>query len=315
MQAQRDNDYDGAVLLLAFGGPNNLSEIEPFLKNIFCGRPVPPALVDDVRKRYEMIGGASPLTKITRAQAGALKDCLLRKGRNIDIYWAMRFWHPYISDVLTELEQKGLRRVLYLVMSPYCTPASTGGYDKAVRIWEDSALRHLIAIPATGWHVHPRYLDALIQTIRQGLAAFPAHCREQVPIIFTAHSLPEAQAKNDPYVDRLQETVKTIAERLGRTNYSLAFQSRGRGTDAWLQPGPEQVLEGLAQSGIAEVLLVPVGFVADHLETVYDLDIVLKNKAETMGVHLERSPSLNDNPLLIEALAETVLDSLKHSLL
>ncbi len=306
MQHKLDNEHV-AVLLLAFGGPDALSDVEPFLRNIFSGRPLPPSLVKGVRKRYQVIGGASPLTKITMQQARALKDRLKRAGRDLEISVGMRYWHPFISDVLTNMEERGIKKVLYLIMSPYCTPASTGDYDKVVRSWQDRTVRRMVPIPVTGWHTHPRYLDAVVRNIRLGLESFPHHRREQAHIIFTAHSLMIAHINHDPYVDQLRASVSEMVQRLRTKRYHLAFQSQGRGNDTWLQPHPEQILERLAHSGIREVLIAPVGFVADNLETLYDLDIVLKKHAELLGIQLQRAPSLNDAPLFIEALADTIL--------
>lgn len=314
MQKRSFSHPQTGILLLAFGGPRSLDEVEPFLNNIFSGHPLTPSLIDQVRTRYQRIGGKSPLLEITERQARSLENHLRKGGHRIDVHIGMRHWHPYIHESLKAMAEKGMKKVLCLIMSPYSSRATAKGYHDAVHEAIMDLEKEMGAYFASSWHTHPLYLEAVTKTVEEGLAQFPPHRQRYVPIIFSAHGLPENLVKNDPYVDHINATISGIMERFKGNTWYLAFQSRGRGKGKWLSPAIEEGLEIVAQSGMKEVLITPLSFVADHLETLYDLDLVLREKAEALGLQFQRASALNDHPKFIEALTDIVSKSIDQKL-
>jgi ferrochelatase len=218
----------------------------------------------------------------------------------------MKHWSPSIHDALKALNEKGAKRVVCLIMTPFSTEATVAGYRVAIehRITDTMEVYY---VPS--WHTNPFYLDAAIDKVKEGLALFPHHRQPHVHMVFTAHSLPLAAVENDPYVDQIKTTIGKVMQQFSDHDWSLAFQSQGKKGGPWLSPNVEGVLENMARMGKKEALVIPLGFVADHLETLYDLDIALKAKAHGLGFVLRRSPSLNDSPKFIEALADISLTS------
>jgi len=298
------------IILLAFGGPDSLDDVEPFLKNVLSGRPVLPSFVDEVRERYRLIGGRSPLLEITKRQAHALHVRLLKAQQPIEVYVGMRHWHPYIHETLNVLTEKGVRKVLCLIMAPFATKATDESYKVGIEQGIKQGANTMEVYYAPSWHVNPLYLEAVITKVKEGLALFPPSRQRHVHMLFTAHSLPLTAVENDPYVDQIKATIGEVMKRCNDHDWCLAFQSHGGKGGAWLSPNVEEMLETIAKSGKREVLVVPLGFVADHLEILYDLDIVLTEKAHDLGLVLQRSPSLNDSPKFIEALADISIPSL-----
>ena len=218
-------------------------------------------------------------------------------------------WHPFIPDVLKAIETSGFGTVLYCVLSPFSSPAAIGGYEQLIRDSLARSRSSLKAVPVKSWHQSESYYAALSEKVSEGLAWFPLPRRSSLSVVFTAHSLPLNQVRNDPYVKELQTAIAAVARYLTLPTIRLAFQSRGRGPEEWLEPSLEQVVDSLISDGAKEVLIVPAGFVADHLEVLYDLDIVLRKSLEEVGIHFHRAPVLNDSALFIKALADAVLDA------
>lgn len=297
------------VLLLGFGAPEALEDVAPFLRNVCAGRTVSAELIQEVQARYRLIGGRSPLLEITRRQARALEYGLACTGKAVPVYVAMRYWRPFVPDILSQMEEEGVRDALCVIMSPYQTPAAAQHYRVAVKaaLAERKLTMQVRFVP--DWHADPHYLDALAEGVHQGLARFPDSRKDDVALVFTAHSLPVRTIKGDPYVEHLETTIAGLRVRLGDHPWRLAYQSRGQGGEEWLAPAVEAVVEELAAEGRKRVLVVPLGFVCDHLETLYDLDIVLQSRAEALGVSYGRAPSLNDTPRFIAALAHIILQA------
>ena len=294
-------DAPYAVLLLAYGAPLSLDEVEPYLLDVRGGRPTPPDTVEDLRARYAAIGGRSPLLDRTREQAEALGR---RLGEGITVLVGMRHWHPYIKDVLADAAGQGICRAVVVAMAPHYSRLSIGAYRQKV----DEARGPVEVAFLPQWFDHPRFLDAVAERVRAALQRFPPKVRDQVPIVFTAHSLPErVLADGDPYPDQLRASVAGVLKRLGATNpQEFAFQSAGRTNEPWLGPDAGTVLERFVAGGHRHLLFCPIGFVADHLEVLYDVDVELRGRARELGARLERTDSLNAHPLLIEALADLV---------
>jgi len=294
-------DAPYAVLLLAYGAPLSLDEVEPYLLDVRGGRPTPRDLVEDLRSRYAAIGGRSPLLDRTREQADALG---MRLGNRIPVLVGMRHWRPYIKEVLAGAAARGICRVVAVAMAPHYSRLSIGAYQHKV----DEARGPVEVAFVPQWFDHPRFLDAVVERVRAALERFPRQVRDQVPIVFTAHSLPERiLADGDPYRDQLRASVAGVMTRLGAANaHEFAFQSAGRSSESWLGPDAGAVLDRLVSQGASHLLVCPIGFVADHLEVLYDVDVELRGRTRELGARLERTDSLNADPLLIEALADLV---------
>lgn len=286
-----------AVLLVAYGGPRSLDEVEPYLNDVRGGRPTAPEVVEDLRERYAAIGGSSPLLDRTRSQARALATEL---GNDIPVYVGMRHWHPYIADVLGQIRAAGHQRVVAIAMAPHFSRMSIGAYEQAIHAAQDLISVNLVR----QWHDHPGFLDAVAARVREALDRFPEAERDRVALIFTAHSLPRRiLTEGDPYPDQLRASVDGVLRRIGRSEAIVAFQSAGRTAEPWLGPDAGTVLRDLAARGTRNALLCPIGFVSDHLEVLYDVDIELQALAAELHLTLRRTESLNDSPQFINALS------------
>ncbi|HPD60237.1 MAG TPA: ferrochelatase [Thermodesulfobacteriota bacterium] len=304
-------DQHTGILLLAFGGPNSLEDVEPFLKNIFSDRPLDPLVVNQVKERYQLIGGKSPLLEITQRQARLLQHGLKKIGRSLEVYIGMRYWQPSIPEAINAMHANGIKKVLCIILSPFATGATMEGYRTAVYQTIKESHLTIEADFVLPWNMHTGYLDAAADKIKEGLTMFSADIRSSVPIVFSVHSLPLEHVSNDPYLSEIKKTIAGVITRLGNNECYLAFQSQGK-ERRWLAPSVEEVIKEVAASRKKDVLVVPLGFVSDHLETIYDLDIVLSGKALGLGLNFKRAPSLNDSPRFIEALTEVILKSLSN---
>ncbi len=301
------------VLLLAFGGPDSPEAIEPFMKNLMGGRPPSPALVEKVKARYDLIGGSSPLPEITAAQARKLEEYLQAEGGSYRVAVGMRYWHPFIREGAEGLLAAGVTRIVAVSLAPFYSKVSTGAYreelDNVISLLGKRAPQVVTAGP---FFDNPFYLDAIAEKVAAALAGIPEGKRDTTRVIFSAHSLPAGYVRDgDPYVEQFEYTVKRIAEKLRLENWHMAYQSKGGGQGEWLGPMVEEVMEKVRDEGCTDVLVVPAGFVSDHIETLYDIDIAQKNHADSLGLNFHRAASLNTSALFIRALAETVKSQIK----
>jgi ferrochelatase len=300
-----------AILLLAFGGPRSLDEVEPFLTRLFRGRKLSPEQLERVIERYRLIGGASPLPEITLKQARFLENNLSSKGYRFKSYVGMRYGYPLIGETLKEILQDGIQEVIAFPMTPFRSRGSTGAYIEEVnQIRKDLGKAMEISF-IEDWHLHPLFLDAIQEKIQEGLMQFNPKERKEVHLIFTAHSLPKSLVESEPYVKDMEGSVREVLEKIEPLPWHIAFQSRGMGPEEWLGPGVESLLSDLSQEKVRKVLIIPIGFVSDHIEILYDIDILYREKAESMGMVLRRTPSLNSSERFIEALAAIVEEHLK----
>ncbi|MGI8783148.1 MAG: ferrochelatase [Acidobacteriota bacterium] len=293
------------VLLMAYGGPLSLDEVEPYLLDVRGGRPMTAEFLEEVRQRYRLIGGRSPLLDITLAQAAALQQQL---GAPFKVYVGMRHWHPYIADVVAEMARDEVSEVVALCMAPQYSALSIGAY---YRQFDEALQKTGLAAPVRrieSWCEDPGFLDALAARTRATLKRFPSAERLATPLLLTAHSLPVGLASAaDPYVDQLEKTARGLLARLRPSITRLAYQSASRTSQVpWLGPDAGDVITAYAKEGYRGVVLVPIGFVADHVEILYDIDIVYFRQADELNMRLERSESLNDSPDFIAALARLV---------
>lgn len=319
------------VLLLNLGGPGALEEVEPFLVNLFSDREIIElplgALVQPlfarmiarlrgpaVRRNYARIGGGSPQLALTRAQAEALETRLNRHGGAFSVFVAMRYWRPSTEEALQAMAEAGIQRVVTLPLYPQYSRATTGS--------SEGELRRRLATPRwrgrfevsgiRSYAANPRYLEAVAETIRAGLAAFSAGVRDRVVILFSAHGLPQRFVdRGDPYITETESTCSGLLSLLQLPNrHFLGYQSR-TGPVRWTSPGTDRLLETLAGSGVRHVLVVPLSFVSDHIETLYEVDQLFADLARRAGIEeYRRSPALNIRPSFIEALAGLVEEHL-----
>jgi len=296
---------------MAYGGPDSLDDIEPYLLDIRGGRPTPSDLVEEIRERYALIGGRSPILEITKQQAEALEKHLNQAGETrFRTYIGMRHWQPRIREAVAQMAQDGIEKAVAVVMAPHYSQMSIGAYFKRL----DEALEDLgvniIFNRIESWHNHPSFISALAEKATRALARFANDGAEGLPkVIFSAHSLPTRILDwGDPYDTQLRETARLVAEQLSLPpdRWLFCYQSAGRSAEPWLGPQIEEVIVELAQAGEQRLLVVPVGFVCDHVEILYDLDIEARQLAEAHGARLERSESLNASPVFIAALADIV---------
>lgn len=307
----RDAWIPRAVLLMAYGSPSSLDDVEAFLLDVRGGRPTPPALIAEIRRRYAAIGGRSPLLEITRAQARALEGRLNTDpdSPRFRVYVGMRHWHPYIRETVSQIVADGAQEVVALCLAPYASRLSTGAYFAQVRESLASVAGRPEVRYVASWHTNPRFIQAIVERVRDGLARLVAEASEPPYLIFTAHSLPVAVVdQGDPYDAQLRETVQQVVDGLGlaRDSWRFCYQSAGASAGPWLGPALLEVIPELAAAGHRSLLVVPVGFVSDHIEVLYDIDIEARGVAARHGAYLTRTESLNTSPRFIEALADVV---------
>jgi len=297
-----------SVLLLAFGGPEKPEDVRPFLEIVTAGRPIPPERLDAVAHHYELIGGRSPLTELTLRQAEGLRQALAREGLALPVYIGMRNWQPFLRETLARMREAGHRRALGIILSSFQTEASWTRYMRDV---DEARARIGAGAPevtfAPGWWDHPRFLDAMTGRVSAALGQVPLEARGDALLIFTAHSVPTAMAKESPYAGQLEGASRAIAARLGHERWQVAYQSRsGSPHEPWLEPDVCDVLRGLEGKGVSDVVLAPIGFVCDHVEILYDLDVEARQVADQLGLRLHRAAAANDHPLFIAMLADLV---------
>jgi protoporphyrin/coproporphyrin ferrochelatase len=305
-----------AVLLLAHGTPETTEQIPEYLRNVVSGRPVPPAVVEEIQHRYALIG-KSPLTEITLAQARLVEKELAAAGKAVPVYVGMRNWRPYISDVVKKMRADGIEEAVAICMAPQNSRTSVGLYRRAVEA-ESGGLR----IDFTeSWAQHPLLADAFAERLRLALAKLREETGAPVPVLFTAHSVPtrtvepqpEGQAGPrlwpgqgaDPYAEDARKTAELVAQRVSDIpKWWFAFQSQGASGGPWLGPSVEEMLGRIAEEGFQAVMLQPIGFLCDHVEILFDVDRMFRDFASQRGVRLERPESLNESPALAKALAD-----------
>ena len=278
-----------AVILMAYGSPERPEDIPAYFSDIRGGRPVRQEAVDELVERYRRIGGTSPLNRITQAQRAALEEAT-----GVPVYVGMKHWHPWIPEAVERAFGDGAERLVGLVLAPHYSRISIGGYRERL---EEALDGRAELVFVDSWHDHEPYVDLLAERVR----GTDAH------VVFTAHSLPERiLAEGDPYRDQLLETSRLVADRAGVSGWSFAFQSESPTGEPWLGPDILVELETLHAGGVRKVLVAPVGFVCDHLEILWDIDVEARDKASELGLELDRIESLNADPAFIRALADLV---------
>ena len=297
-----------AVLVIAFGGPNGPADVRPFLANVLRGRRVTPERIEDVVHHYEMFGGVSPLTDITIRQARGLEERLVSQGQRLPVYVGMRNWHPMLADTLRIMAGDGVRRAVGLILAPHRSFSSCTQYrQNVVDARVESAAR--VEVTYVGdWHRHKKFIDANQRHVRAALGHLPAEVRSRARLVFTAHSIPVSMAAADRYKQQVTESAELVAAAVGSTDWAVVFQSRsGRPEDPWLGPDVCEYLRGAAAS-VPAVVLVPIGFVCDHIEVLYDLDHEAAELCRELRLPMARAETVNDDPVFLDMTADVVTD-------
>ncbi len=297
------------VLVMAYGAPTGPDNVEAYYTHIRRGRPPTPELLTDLQGRYAAIGGISPLLEITRAQVAAVTDALHEAGLH-DAVVALGQKHaaPFIEDGVAELLRAGVSRIIVVVLAPHYSRMSVGEYAERVRAAAASASEPPEVAVVHDWHLAPEYLDWLARALRAALARILPERRPSTRVLFTAHSLPTRILEHDdPYPMQLAETAEAIARIAGIRQWEIAWQSAGRTAEPWIGPDVLDAMSELAANGTSAVVVCACGFVADHLEVLYDLDIEARARAEELGLAFARTASLNDAPELARSVAGAVL--------
>jgi len=284
-----------------------MSEVRPFLDNVLLGRAVPAERMEEVVRHYEQIGGRSPLNELTFRQAEALRTELQGRGVGLPVYVGMRNWTPYLHETLAQMAADGVRRAVGVIMSAQQSDAGWHRYVRDV----DAAREQVVAAPqidfAAEWHAHPQFIAAVADRVATALATIPSDRRADTPIIFTAHSIPAAAPGTAGYVEQVRQAAALVSASLGRARWSIAYQSRsGNPHEPWLEPDICEVMRQLARDGVQDIAIVPIGFVCDHVEVLYDLDTEARQVAVDLGLNFVRAAAVNDHPLFIRMLADVV---------
>jgi ferrochelatase len=310
------------VILLNLGGPDTLDAVKPFLFKLFSDRDIirlGPSFLQKplgwiiaamrsrkTRENYRLIGGGSPILEITTAQAVALEKRLNKKESGFKTYVGMRYWRPFIGEVVERVVSDGVDELIVLPLFPQYSKATTGSCFNELKRAIVGSGEKINVTYVTSWHENPLYIKALATAVEKGLQKFSKDDRKDVHILFSAHSLPQKFIdEGDPYADHLNSTINALLKVTNIGSWELSFQSRS-GPVKWIGPKTDETLKELAEKGVDKVLLVPISFVSDHIETLYEMDTLYKKQAEMLGIALERTPSLNTSPEFILALADIV---------
>jgi ferrochelatase len=310
------------VLLVAFGGPQGPHDVRPFLENVLRGRRVSPERVDEVAHHYEHFGGVSPLTELTMKQARALEAALRGRAVPLPVDVGMRNWHPYLVDTLTAMSKRGVRRAIGILAAAQRTYSGCLQYKENVRdaraALVRSGARDVNVVYVGDWHEHAGFIEANADHVRQAFGHLPADKRDHARLVFTAHSIPTSMAAQYPYERQLRASASLIADavfgdpgvpRHQSPRWDLVYQSRsGRPGDPWLEPDVRDYLRAERGKGLDAVVLCPVGFLCDHVEVLYDLDVEAAQVCRETGIVMERAAAVNIHPRFIDTLADAVTD-------
>jgi len=311
--------YD-ALLVTSFGGPEGPDDVIPFLENVLAGKNVPRARLLEVAEHYYHFGGRSPINDQNRALIAALEVELRRSGIALPIYWANRNWHPFLVDTLRQMRADGVRRALTFVTSAFSSYSGCRQYLEAIAtaqaaVREDGQGDAPVVDKLRGFFNHPEFIATLAERVRDAFATLPAERRSAAQLLYTAHSIPSSMAQSSPYVEQLEEACRLVSEHAGLhagpNGEMLVWQSRsGPPTQPWLEPDILDALRALHARGVKDVVVVPIGFVSDHLEVVYDLDTAARELCTEIGIHLVRASTPGTHPRFVRMIRELIEERL-----
>lgn len=302
-----------SILMIAYGGPEKPEDIRPFLERVASGRPIPPERLEEVAHHYQVIGGRSPINELTFRQAKGLEELLKKRGHELPVYVGMRNWHPFLSETIRKMNEKGVRRALGIIMAAHQCDASWQRYQRDVEeAMRETGVKSDIHYTPPLFD-HPLFIEACADLIAERFREIPKDEREHAMLVFTAHSIPVPMAEESQYVEQLQTSARLIAKWSSQKKWTLCYQSRsGRPTDPWLEPDINLVIRDLAKQGVRYAVVQPIGFLCDHVEVLYDLGIDAAEVAEKAGIHLLRAETVNNHPKFIQALADVVETCSQH---
>lgn len=308
------HSYD-AILVVSFGGPDCREDVLPFLENVLRGRNVPRERMLEVAEHYYHFGGRSPINDQNRALIAALEKELASHGPNLPIYWGNRNWHPLLTDTLRQMAADGVRRALAFVTSAYSSYSSCRQYRENVAAAQAEVGATAPAIDKLRtFFNHPGFIEPMVENTRAALEQMSAELRGNARIVFTAHSIPLAMATGSRYAEQLQEASRLVAERVGTPHWHLVYQSRsGPPQQPWLEPDVCDFLRQLAQDGVRDFVIVPIGFISDHMEVLFDLDTEAKQLCDELGINIVRAATVGTHPRFIRMIRELIEERLSVS--
>lgn len=306
-----DTAYD-AILIVAFGGPEGQDDVLPFLENVLRGRNIPRARMEEVATHYRQFGGVSPINDQIRALLAALQVELAAHGPQLPVYWGNRNWHPFLVDTLRQMHEEGVKRALAFFTSPYSSYSSCRQYlEDITRAQAEIGPSAPVVHRLRAYYNHPGFIEPNITHLRAAFDQLPPARRAAARLVFTAHSLPTSMAASSEYVMQLEETARLVAAGTGHSDWDLVYQSRsGPPHQPWLEPDINDHLATLATAGVHDVVILPIGFISDHLEVVYDLDTEARQTANNLGMTLVRAATVGTHPAFIEMIRALVMERL-----
>lgn len=298
-----------AILVMAYGTPRDADDLLPYYTHIRRGSAPPPDLLKELADRYAAIGGKSPLLEITEAQRLGIEARL-----GVDTYLGQKHASPFIEDAVRSAIDDGVERLLGFVLAPHFSSGSIGGYASRARTAAEKQRRSLSVEMIDSWATAPGYISWLASEVKSELESLAITARADAMVIFSAHSLPLRVIENgDPYVDELTATAAAVATEAGLENWMIGWQSAGRTADPWIGPDILEIIRTLASQGVPAVVICPCGFVADHLEVLYDIDIEAKDLGAALGIEVRRTRAPNDDPVILDAVADVIENALTNT--
>lgn len=304
--------YD-SILIVAFGGPEGMADVMPFLENVTRGRNIPPERLLEVAHHYEGFGGVSPLNEQMRQLIAALQIELDKHGPHLPIYWGNRNWYPMLGDTLKQMAADGRKRAVAFFASAYSSYSGCRQYRENVEVarqgaGEDSPVVEKVRV----FYNHPGFIEPMIERVQSAIASLPAEMQREAKLVFTAHSIPTSMAAGCRYESQLREASRLVAEGVGRSDWSLVYQSRsGPPTQPWLEPDVcEYLREIKAKNEAKAVVIVPIGFISDHMEVIYDLDHEAKDVCEEIGLPMVRAGTVGTHPRFVQMVRELIVERL-----
>jgi len=298
-----------AIMMIGYGAPEKKEDIMPFLRNVASGRPIPEDRLREVAHHYEIFDGKSPLNELTYKQAQKLEKLLLEHGYDLPVYIGMRNWHPFIKDSLEQMWEKGVRKLIGLIMAVYRSDASWERYMRDIsEACEDLEIKlHVEYVPPL--FDHPLFIESSAKKVVERMRDIPKDRLKTTMLVFTAHSIPQKMSDSCPYAFQFETSAMLVAQRAGHGNWMIAYQSRsGPPNEKWLEPDICDVVKSLSERGFTDIVVQPVGFVCDHIEVLFDIGVEASEAARDCGVNIHRAETVNDDDLYIMALSDGVLN-------
>ncbi len=310
-----DQGYE-ALLVLSFGGPNCLEDVPEFLRRVTEGKRIPAERIAEVAERYELFGGRSPHNEHVQALLVAISESFRRQGLPLALYWGNRYWHPFVAEAIAEMASEGIRRALALILTPFGSYSGCRQYLRDVELareqWGGGAPQ---VDRLRLFFNHPLFIAAVADRVNQAATRLPECEPADRSIVFTAHSLPLFMAAKAPYAKQFAEASRLVAEQLGISRYELAYQSRsGSPTEPWLEPDLESTLRKLHHQGVKQVIVVPIGFLIENMETIFDLDTEAAALAEDLGLQMARASTVGNHPQFVAMVQQLVQERLNPAM-